>query len=553
MPVPAAVAAADLVGRYWDALLELDPILATLVGDDRYADRMPDTTDEGVARSEAAHRSALDEAATIDRSGLDETARTTLDVLDALANRTLESIRMRTDRLAAVTHLLGPGQVLVQLGSIQRANSPERVDRYVDRLAAFPAFLIGLRDVAMAGLEEGVSQPALVVDRTIGQIERLLDIPPERSPAMGPVASASPEAQERVAHVVRDSVYPGYRDYLDMLRSYRARTRDSIGLADLPDGEERYAVEIKAWTTVSLAAEEVHRIGLQEMETIDEEKRLIGERLGFASAEEALAQHAATGRDTPSGRDEIVRLAEQHVRHGWEAAPAAFGRLPSSECEVRPIEEFRERDTPLAYYQPPAGDGSRPGIYYVNTGSHENRRLHALAAVTHHEANPGHHFQISIEQEYADRPPLRRFGGLLVGSAFIEGWGLYAERLADELGLYADDYERLGLLEAQAWRAARLVTDTGIHALGWDRERAVEYLDRATGGPSTNSEIEIDRYIAWPAQALSYKIGQRELQRFRREAEQRLGPEFSLRDFHDRLLELGSLPLPVLQRELADV
>jgi uncharacterized protein (DUF885 family) len=551
--MPAAASATDLAGRYWDALLELDPILATLVGDDRYADRMPDTTDEGVARSEAAHRSALEEAAAIDRSGLDETARTTLDVLDAVANRALEAIRMRTDRLAAVTHLLGPGQVLVQLGSIQRADTPERVDRYVDRLAAFPAFLGGLRDVAMAGLEEGVSQPALVIDRTIGQIERLIDIPPEHSPAMGPVASAPPEAQERVAHVVRDTVYPGYRDYLDMLRSYRARTRDSIGLADLPDGEERYAVEIKAWTTVSLGAEEVHRIGLEEMETIDEEKRLIGERLGFASAEEALAEHAATGRDTPSGRDEILRLAGQHVRLGWEAASAAFGRLPSSECEVRPIEEFREQDTPFAYYQAPAGDGSRPGIYYVNTGSPEERRLHTLATVSYHEANPGHHFQISIEQEYADRPTLRRFGGLLLGSAFIEGWGLYAERLADELGLYADDYERLGLLEAQAWRAARLVTDTGIHALGWDRERAVEYLNRATGGSRADSEVEIDRYIAWPAQALSYMIGQRELQRYRREAEQRLGPKFSLRDFHDRLLELGSLPLPVLQRELADV
>lgn len=543
----------DLAGRYWDALLELDPILATLVGDDRYADRMPDTTDEGIARSEAAHRSALEKAAAIDRSGLDEAARTTLDVLDAVANRALEAIRMRSDRLAAVTHLLGPGQVLVQLGSIQRADSPERVDRYVDRLAAFPAFLGGLRDAAMAGLDEGVSQPALVVDRTIGQIERMLDIPPERSAAMGPVATAAPEAQERVAHVVRETVYPGYRDYLDMLRSYRGRTRDSIGMADLPDGEERYAVEIKAWTTVSLGAEEVHRIGLDEMETIEDEKRVIAEQLGFASAEEALAEHAASGRDAPSGREEILRLAERHVRRGWEAAPRAFGRLPSAECEVRAIEEFREQDTPFAYYQAPAGDGSRPGIYYVNTGSPGERRLHTLAAVSYHEANPGHHFQISIEQEFADRPPLRRFGGLLLGSAFIEGWGLYVERLAEELGLYADDYERLGLLEAQAWRAARLVTDTGIHALGWDRERAVEYLNRATGGSRADSEIEIDRYISWPAQALSYKIGQRELQRYRREAEQRLGPDFSLPDFHDRLLQLGSLPLPVLQRELADV
>jgi uncharacterized protein (DUF885 family) len=544
--------ASDLVARYWDELLELDPLLATQIGDDRYADRMPDTTDEGIARSEAVHRSALEDAASIDRSGLDETARTTLDVLDAVAGRALEAIRMRTDRLSAVTHLLGPGQVLVLLGSIQRADTPERVDRYVARLAAFPAFLRGLREAAMSGLDRGIAQPALVVDRTIGQIERLIDIPPEGSPAMGSLASAAPEARERVADALRDTVYPAYREFLDGLRAYRARARDSIGLSDLPDGTERYAVEIKAWTTVELDAEEVHRIGLEEMEAIEDEQRRIAERLGFSTAEDALAEHAAAGQDTPASREEIVRLAEQQVRRGWEAAPAVFGRLPTSECEVRPIEEFRERDTPFAYYQAPAGDGSRPGIFYVNTGSHDERRLHALAAVAYHEANPGHHFQLSIEQEYADRPPLRRFGGLLLGSAFIEGWGLYAERLADELGLYVDDYERLGMLEAQAWRAARLVTDTGIHALGWDRERAVEYLDRAMGGPRTNSEVEIDRYIAWPAQALSYKIGQRELERYRREAERRLGEEFSLRDFHDRLLELGSLPLPVLQRELTE-
>jgi uncharacterized protein (DUF885 family) len=545
-------AARDLAARYWDALLELDPIMASQIGDDRFDHLMPDTTEEGVARAEAIHRSALAEAAAIERSDLNETDRSTLDVLDAVAGRALESIRMRTDRLTSVTHLFGPGQVLVLLGSIQRADTPERVDRYLDRLASFPAFLRGLREAALAGLEGGITQPKLVVQRSIGQIERLLEIPVEESPAMAPVASASPEARERTAHVLREVVTPAYRAFLEMLRAYHARTRDSIGLGDLPDGERRYAVEIRAWTTVSLGADEVHRIGLDEMESIEEEKRAIAEGLGFASAEEALAQRAAEGQDTPSGREEIVRLAEQQVRRGWEAARAVFGRLPQALCEVRAVEEFRERDTPFAYYQPGAGDGSRPGIYYVNTGSPEERKLHQLATVSFHEANPGHHFQTSIEQEYADRPALRRFGGLLVGSAFIEGWGLYAERLADELGLYADDYERLGMLEAQAWRAARLVTDTGIHALGWDRERAVEYVDRATGGPRANSEIEIDRYIAWPAQALSYKIGHRELQRFRREAEQRRGSEFSLKDFHDRLLELGSLPLPVLQRELAE-
>jgi uncharacterized protein (DUF885 family) len=535
--------ARELAARYWDQLLELEPVMATQVGDDRFDDRLPDTSEAGVEHSREVHERARAEAASIDRSELDEADRTTLDVLDAVTDRSLEALRVRSDRLASVTHLLGPGSLLVQLGSLQRADTSERVDRYLARLRGLPAFLQGIEEGARASAAEGITQPRLVVDRTIGQIERLLQIPPEDSPAMSPVA----EREDEVRDVLRDVVYPAYGVFLEMLREYRESARDSIGLGALPDGEERYAVEIKSWTTVDLSAEEVHRIGLEEMERIERQKAEIARELGFSTVEEALAAY----RDTPSSREHMVRSAEELVAKGWDAAPAVFGRLPQAKCEVRAVEEFREQDTPFAYYQPSSGDGSRPGIFYVNTGSHEEARLHLLAAVAFHEANPGHHFQISIEQEYTERSPLRRFGGFLVGSAFVEGWGLYVERLADELGLYSDEYERIGMLEAQAWRAARLVTDTGIHALGWDRERAVDYLDRATGGPRSNSEIEIDRYIAWPAQALAYKVGQLELERFRAEAEKRQGSDFSLRDFHDRILSLGSLPLPVLQRELA--
>jgi len=543
----ATEAARALAARYWDDLLELEPILATQVGDDRFDDRLADTTEEGVVRSREVNESARARSAAIDRSELDETERTTLDVLDAVVDRSLEDIRLRNDRLAGVTHLLGPGTLLVQLGSLQRADTTERIERYEARLRSVPAFLEGIQAGATAAADEGITQPRLVVDRTIGQMERLLQVPPEQSPALAPVADEA--GRGRVADTLRDVVYPAYQGFLEMLRSYRERARDSIGLGDLPDGAERYAVQIKSYTTIHIAAEEVHRIGLEEMETIERQKAEIAKGLGFDSVEEALAAHAED--DRPSSREEIVRLAEDSVRRGWDGATPAFGRLPVGKCEVRAVEEFREKDTPFAYYQPGSGDGSRLGIFYVNTVGHSDVKLHMLAAVAFHEANPGHHFQISIEQEHAERPPLRRFGGLLVGSAFAEGWGLYSERLADELGLYADEYERIGMLEAQAWRAARLVTDSGIHALGWDRERAVDYLDRATGGPRLNAEIEIDRYIAWPGQALSYKLGQREIERFRAEARTRLGDSFSLKDFHDRLLELGSLPLPALRRELA--
>jgi uncharacterized protein (DUF885 family) len=544
----APEAARTLAGRYWDDLLELQPILATLVGDDRFDDRLPDTTEDGITHSREVNESAREQASAIDRSKLDEPDRTTLDVLDAVVDRSLESIRLRTDRVAGVTHLMGPGTLLVQLGSLQRVDSPERVDRYVERLRCFPPYLEGIQTGALAAADEGITQPRLVVDRMIGQIERLLEIPPDQSPALVQVAEGGQRA--RVTQTVREVVYPAYLGFLEMLRSYRERARESVGLSDVPDGAERYAVEIKSFTTIEIPAEEVHRIGLEEMEAIERQKAEIASGLGFGSVDEALDAHADD--DRPSSREEIVRLAEDSVQRGWDGSATAFGRLPVGKCEVRPVEEFREKDTPLAYYQPGSGDGSRQGIFYVNTVGHSDVKLHLLAAVAFHEANPGHHFQISIEQEHAERPLLRRFGGMLVGSAFSEGWGLYSERLADELGLYADEYERIGMLEAQAWRAARLVTDSGIHALGWDRERAIDYLHRATGGSRLNAEIEIDRYIAWPGQALSYKIGQREIERYRAESERRLGNAFSLRDFHDRLLELGSLPLPALRRELAD-
>jgi uncharacterized protein (DUF885 family) len=213
------------------------------------------------------------------------------------------------------------------------------------------------------------------------------------------------------------------------------------------------------------------------------------------------------------------------------------------------VEEFREDDMPGAYYNVPSADGSRPGTYYVNTGKLEDRPLHQTATTSFHEANPGHHFHLAIEQEFEDRHPIRRFGGDLVGSAFVEGWGLYSERLADEMGLFRDDYERLGMLEQQGFRAARLIVDTGIHALGWDRERAVRQM-METGTQRADCEIEVDRYVADPGQALAYMIGRMEIDRWRTESAQRLGKEFSLSAFHDRLLTLGSLPLPAIEREL---
>ena len=541
--------AAALVDRYWEGLLDLEPLIGTMVGDERNDDRLADPGEAGRERRLAFQQGALDELAGIDRTSLDVTMRTSLDVLESIAQREVAEIAHRFDRLQAVSHLWGPGQLLAELSSMQRTDGPERLDRYLSRLSAIPSFLAEIDGVVREGITSGTLVPRVVAERAVGQVERLLAIPPEDSPALAGVDPEDEAARARIATVIRDEVNPAYQRYLDGLREYLPHATETIGLSALPDGDAMYATQILAWTTLPLEAQEIHEIGVERLAAIQEERRRIASSLGFASAAEAVDAHTASGANTADSRAGLLEIARDQVRRGWDAAPAFFGRRPSDNCEVRLVEEFREADMPFAFYQPPSADGSRAGIYYVNAYDLPTRPLHHLATTSYHEANPGHHFQLTIEQEIPDRPSLRSFGGLLAGSAFIEGWGLYSERLADEMGLFVDDYERLGMLDAQAHRAARLVTDTGIHALNWTREASIEALEEA-GVPHTDAVIEIDRYIAMPGQALSYMVGMIEIERARDAAAAKEGADFSLREFHDRILGLGSLPLPSLLREL---
>ncbi len=540
--------ARSLADRYWEDLLELEPILGTMIGDERFDDRLSDPGEDGRARSESVNRGALDELASIDRSTLDVTMRGTLDVLEAIARRSLAELEHGADRLRAAAHFFGPAQTLAEVAAMQAADTPGRLDRYESRLRAFPDYMDAWAGVAREGIEDGVTSPRLVTERAVAQLERLLSLAPEDSPAIAPVAEDR-AAKERIANVVRDVLNPAFDRYREMLLAYLPHSTETIGLSALAGGDGIYAALVLAWTTLPLDPREVHELGLERYAGIQEERAAIAGRLGYANAAEAIEAHQASGANTAASREDLLSLAREQVERSWDASSAFFGRMPNDNCEVRPVEEFQEQDTPLGFYNPPTEDGSRRGAYYINTSDLEHRPLHHIASLTYHEANPGHHFQLSIEQEIPDRPALRRFGGILASSAFAEGWGLYSERLAEEMGLYLNDWERLGMLEAQGMRAARLVTDTGIHALGWPRERAIDAME-AIGTPHIDAVIEVDRYIAMPAQALSYMIGMIEIERARQAAAEREGAAFSLPDFHDRLLALGQLPLPALRREL---
>ncbi|HZB79271.1 MAG TPA: DUF885 domain-containing protein, partial [Actinomycetota bacterium] len=436
--------AQGLADRFWEELLEREPTFATAIGDERYDDRLPDIGEEGRALSETRNRAALDELATIDREELDVTLRTTMDVLEAIATQALAALAHRTDRLYVANHFVGPGVVLGDIASIQRTDTSEHLDRYDQRLRAFPGYLEACADIAREGIAIGVVSPRTVVERAVAQVERIVAMPAEEAPPLAAAAEDDATARERIVGAWNEALAPAFARFLDVLRDYLPHAAESNAVTDLPGGEDIYATEIQSWTTLPLDPREVHELGHQRWDAIQAERFDVAARLGYGDPAEATADRKTSGKDTPASAEALVELVEDQVRRSWEIAPRWFGRLPKANCRVREIEAYRAADMAGAFYMPPTANGERPGTYYINTHDLPGKALHQIAAVTYHEANPGHHFQIALEMEFDERPSLRRFGGLLAGSSFAEGWGLYSERLADEMGLYLDDWERLG-------------------------------------------------------------------------------------------------------------
>ena len=537
----------DLVDRYWEGLLERDPLMGTFIGDERYDDRLPDIGAAGRAEEEKASREALTALGAFDLETLDDADRADADVMRAICERSLARIEQRIDRFEVVNHMHGAGTLLAQVASLQRADTPERVDRYEARLRAFPEMLDTAIEIAREAVATGVVTPRIVAERALAQLDRILALAPDDSPAMLPLGDDA-VVKDRIAATVRDVLYPAHARFRDVVRDeYLPASTRTIGMSALPGGEGMYKAEVLGWTSLDLDPKTVHELGVERFEQIQTERDVVAAELGFATPAEAIADRTARGENTLPSPERLVAMAEDQVRRSWEIAPSFFGRLPSANCQVRRVEEFREADEPFAFYNPPTEDRSRPGIYYINAYDLPDRAMHHVASVTYHEANPGHHFQIALEQETPGRSALRRFGGAFAGSAYCEGWGLYSERLADEMGLYLDGWERLGMLDNQAHRAARLITDTGIHMLGWTREASIAKLEEA-GQTHTDAVIEVDRYIGMPGQALCYMVGMIEIEKARDATREREGAAFSLRDFHDRVLAVGQLPLPSFRR-----
>ena len=547
--VRAASPAIDLADHFWQWFLSRQPIYATVLGDERYDDRLPDPSATGRAADVAALREFLADARAIDRSGLDQEDAITVSMIEVIGKIWLRQHELNTHHFEAVDQMSGPQGLPGDLARFQRLDTRERVDRLVRRLEQFPGYLAAHRENLLEGIAAGRTAAAPVVARVVEQTRRAVNARVEESPLLAGHPELDEETRERIRRAVEQWVAPALADHLAALEGYAEHARGGDGVWALPDGDELYRTMILASTTLEETAEALHDYGLEQLEAIAAERLDVAHELGFpdaASMRRALESDRSNYATSPQ---QIVDLARRQIDRADEAAPRWFVRLPRATCEVRPVEPYQEAEAPPAFYFPPAPDGSRGGIYFVNTYQPENRPLYRLATTTYHEATPGHHFQITIEGELEDMPEFRRYGARLTGAAYPEGWGLYSERLADEMGLFESAWERLGMLDAQAWRAARLVVDTGIHAFRWTRERSVELL-MTVGLSRLEAETETDRYITWPGQALSYMTGMREIVALRRQLEQRDGDAFDLQGFHDELLGHGTLPLATLRREL---
>jgi uncharacterized protein (DUF885 family) len=540
----------QLADRFWEGLLELNPTTATVYGDERYNDRLEDPSPAGRAKARRLMEQTRAEAEAIPADGLPVEDRITRDMLIVIADQAIEQDDQGTYRLAVVDQIGGPQTLLPQICQFQPADTPERLEQFLARLESYRDFMAANADIVREGLDTGLTAPRIVAERTVAQLERLLAVPLDQAvvPQLAQVATEAD--REKVRRITEDVIYPADRAFLEVLKGdYIKATREDPGLWSAPGGDQIYRTQARAWTTLEIDPQEVHDIGLEELRIVDVGRRAIASRAGASSPAEYRQRLADDPANTPGSKEELLARAREDIARAMDVAPRYFGTLPKASCDVMAVEEFKERDAPFAYYFPPSTDGTRGGIYYANGYDLRSRKYTKLATTTYHEAVPGHHFQIALEQENEQLSTFRRLGARIVGGAYVEGWGLYSEKLADEMGLYRNEGERFGMLDAVAWRAARLVVDTGLHALRWTRQQSIDFLLEA-GLSETDAVIETDRYICWPGQALTYMMGCREIERLRHELEVRDGSRFDLREFHDQVLAHGSLPLATLSREL---
>ena len=545
-----------LLADQWEYTLRTQPELATHIGDDRYNDRLSDFSDKAIAENIEHTRASLRRFEALDTTGFPEQEKLNQALMVRSLRDAVEAAQFKSWEMPA-TQFGG-----IHLGYASLAfDSPFRnvkdYEDYLARLRQIPRVMEQATGHMRDGLRDHLMPPKYLLEKVATQAQQIADGPLEKSPFTGPLQKfpdAISEAdrkrlREGIEGAVKNEVAPAYAKFAKFVREdYAPHGRVDPGTWALPDGEARYRFAVRQQTTTNSTAEEIHQLGLKSVAEIESEMLKIARAQGFPDLKSFNAHIRQDPNLHGKSGQQFLDLYTKCRDQMYEKLPQLFGRLPKNKLAVVPMESYRSADGVPADYSVGAGDGSRPGRINVNEYAPEKRLLLNVEAIGYHEGVPGHHLQFSIAQELTDLPPFRKYD--LDVNAYTEGWAFYSERLGKEVGFYQDPYSDYGRLQNEMWRAVRWVVDTGVHAKHWTRQQMVDYFREHTAMDDQNIETEVDRYIAWPAQALSYKMGQRKILELRELAQRELGPKFDLRAFHDAVLDQGPLPLDVLEEKI---
>jgi uncharacterized protein (DUF885 family) len=547
----------DLLTEQWEYRLRTSPIFASFLGDKRWNDKLDDRSQQAIDKDLQETRKFLARFQAIDASGFSEQEALNKTLMVRDLQMEIEGARFKPWEMP-VDQQNGVQIELPDLVHVLSFQSVKDYEDYIARLEQIPRLLDQTVVQMRKGVKDKLMPPRYLLEKVVQQCNELATQPPEESPFAQPF-SKFPEAisepdQKRLRQAgiaaIQNSVLPAYARFTGYVRDeYVGKGRTEPGIWSLPDGEARYRYEIRRMTTTDLTPEQIHQIGLKQVEDVQAEMLALAHKLGFQDLA-SLNDHIKNERSfyATSGQ-QLLDLYQNYVNAMEPELPKLFGHLPKAKLAVIPMEAARSKDGVPADYTDGTADGSRPGHINVNEWDPEHRLLLNVEAIAYHEGIPGHHLQLSLAQELTDQPSFRRYEDY---TAFVEGWALYSERLGKDVGRYQDPYSDYGRLENEMWRAIRLVIDTGVHEKHWPRDQMVAYFHRYTAMDEPNVQSEVDRYIAWPAQALAYKLGQLEILKLRQNAKDQLGSKFDIRSFHDEILGAGALPLDVLDQRVQD-
>jgi uncharacterized protein (DUF885 family) len=536
---------------YWEDNLKHDPEFASTLGDKRYNDQISDYSVKAYNAGLEREQTLMMRLGAVDVAGLTDQEKISRELLLREFAEDQEAADFKEWEMP-VNQMGGIHTTYPQLVASLSFTTVKDYDDWIARLHLLPAAFDQVTQNMSLGMEDHRVPPKFLLEKALAQVKAMAAQKPEESPLALPLkrfpTDIKPAEQERIKTEMLDAiqkeVLPAYMRFARFMEvGYVPAGREAPGIDALPDGAKYYAFRIKRTTTTDLTADQIHQIGLDEVKKDEAEMLAIAKKLGFADLATFRASLKTNPRLKATSAAALLDAYRGYLTPMQARLPQLFGRLPKAKFEVVPVPDFLEKTSAPAYYEQGAPDGSRPGRLFIDTYNATDRNLYSVEDIAYHEGIPGHHLQISIAQELDDIPTFRKFQHY---TAYQEGWGLYSERLGKDVGLYQDPYSDYGRLEGDIWRAIRLVVDTGVHSKHWTRDQMVEFFHDHSNIDDVNIQSEVDRYIAWPSQALAYKVGQLKILELRERAKTALGAKFDLKEFHDQVLDAGALPLDVL-------